>query len=345
MLSLAAASTADAQRGGRGGRGALPVGGRGAPPVQQDPLEILRNAQAAEDATPEQLEQFDLAVLATFVDVISQGLQPAPEQALSVEWVAEDSLRAGPGQTYVPFTLTINGAAIESSDIVLYVRAVDKVAPPPPDGEAPVYAWDNIRFTTLAASGQLMPRMVLDPGEYDVFVAAKRRSTPGDMAPPFGLVRHDLSVPAYDADVLSTSTLIRFEDFDQLPAPPTDEQLDANPYIVGNNRFERKHSTEYSPAADISFFFFIYGPETDDNGMPDLLVESVINGGERPVAMTPVEYTAENLPEGFPVEDGIFYFSAAPLASFAPGEYQLEVTVTDRAADETVVHDVSFTVR
>jgi hypothetical protein len=61
--------------------------------------------------------------------------------------------------------------------------------------------------------------------------------------------------------------------------------------------------------------------------------------------METIEYTEDNLPAGFPVGDGIFYFNAAPLGTFTPGEYQLEVTVEDRSADETVVHEVNFTVR
>jgi hypothetical protein len=37
--------------------------------------------------------------------------------------------------------------------------------------------------------------------------------------------------------------------------------------------------------------------------------------------------------------------NGAPLQSFVPGEYRLEITVTDRAADETSVQTVDFTVQ
>ena len=343
VLGLAVTTTADAQRGGRGGRGA--------PPQEQGPAELLRNAQAAPDATPEQLDQFDTAVLVTLVDAVADAVEPAPEQAVAVEWVAHDATRFESGQTFVPFTVNVDRMPLETDDVAMYIRAVDRDAPPPPKGELPTYAWDNIVFTTLSTD-RLTRYMALDSGEYDVFVAVKGKSIDAATAagPPFGLVRYDLSVPDYASDSLSSSTLIRFSGFDQLPGEPTAEQLSENPYIFGGNRFVREHSTEYSQAGEFAFIFWVYGVDTDRAGMPDLGVEFEFNrltadGSEPFTRMEPNEYTADTVPAWFPVSEGLSVFNAARLATFEPGEYQLVVTVTDRMADETVVHDVSFTVR
>lgn len=344
VLSVAMASPADAQRGrGRGGRGA--------PPEQPGVAELLRNAQAPDDATPEQLEQFDTAVLVTVVDAVADAVEPAPEQAVAVEWVGHDTTRSGSGETFVPFTVNVDRMQLETDDLGVYIRAVDKNAPPPPEGEVPTYAWDNIVFATLG-SDRLTRYMVLEPGEYEVFVAVKGKSIDAATAagPPFGLVHYDLSVPDYDSASLSSSTLIRFSGFDQIPGEPTAEQLNENPYIFGGNRFVRKYSTEYSPAGELAFIFWVYGIDTDGAGMPDLGVEFEFNrltadGSEPFTRMEPSEYTADTVPAGFPVSAGVSVFNAAPLATFEPGEYQLVVTVTNRMADETLVHDVSFTVR
>ena len=55
---------------------------------------------------------------------------------------------------------------------------------------------------------------------------------------------------------------------------------------------------------------------------------------------------AVRMPAGFPVADGLTVANGAPLQTFEPGEYRLDITVTDRNADDaTVVEEVEFTVR
>lgn len=319
--------------------------------AQQDEADLLLNAQPPDDATAEQLEQFDTAVLVTLVDQVVNQVEPAPPLTVDVEWLAEDFLRAGEDLTYVPFRLSIDRAALGADATAIYIRAVDKNAPPTPEGETATYAWDSIRYPDLT-SDTLMRTMTLPPGEYEVFVAVKRRSldVDGAVSPPFGLLRRDLTVTDFDAGEVTASSVIRFSNFEQLSSAPTDEQIAANPYIFGNNAFERQWSTEYSQAGEIGFLFWVYGADTDRAGMPDVNVEFMFlrvtaGGTEEFVRMEPVEYTADNVPAGFPVADGLFVANGAPLQSFEPGDYRLEITVTDRAADETSVHTVDFTVQ
>ena len=319
--------------------------------AQQEQADLLLNAQPPQDASAEQLEQFDTAVLVTLVDQVVNQVQPAPPLTVPVEWLAEDFLRAGESLTYMPFGLSIDRAALGADDMAIYIRAVDKNAPPTSEGEAPTYAWDSIRYPQLTAD-TLMRTMTLPPGEYDVFVAVKRRSLDVESAvsPPFGLLRRDLTVVDFDAGPVTTGSVIRFSNFEQLAGPPTDEQIDANPYIFGTNAFERQWSTEYSQAGDIGFLFWVYGADTDRAGKPDVNVEFLFHrvtagGTEEFVRMEPVEFTPDNIPAGFPVGDGLFVANGAPLQTFEPGEYRLEITVTDRSADETAVQTVDFTVQ
>ena len=319
--------------------------------AQQEQADLLLNAQPPDDASAEQLEQFDTAVLVTLVDQVVNQVQPAPPLAVNVEWLNEDFMRAGEDLTYMPYQLSIDRAALGADDVAIYVRAVDKNAPPTPEGEAPTYAWDSIRFPRLTAD-TLMRTMTLPPGEYDVFVAVKRRSVDvaSAVSPPFGLLRRDLTVTDLGAGPVTTSSVIRFSNFEQLAQDPTDAQVEANPYIFGNNAFERQWSTQYSQAGEIGFLFWVYGADTDRAGKPDVNVEFMFHrvtagGTEEFVRMEPVEYTADNVPDGFPVADGLFVANGAPLQTFEPGDYRLEITVTDRAADETAVQTVDFTVQ
>jgi hypothetical protein len=319
--------------------------------AQQEQADLLLNAQPPQDASDEQLQQFDTAVLVTLVDQVVSQVQPAPPLTVDVEWLAEDFLRAGESLTYIPFSLSIDRAALGADDVALYIRAVDKNAPPTPEGEAPIYAWDSIRYPQLTAD-TVMRTMTLPPGDYDVFVAVKRRSlaVDGAVSPPFGLLRRDLTVTDFEAGGVTTSSVIRFSNFEQLSGPPTDEQVEANPYIFGTNAFERQFSTEYSQAGEIGFLFWVYGVETDGAGMPDVNVEFMFHrvtagGTEEFVRMEPVDYTADNVPAGFPVADGLFVAKGAPLLSFVRGEYRLEITVSDRAGVVTSVQWVDVTVQ
>lgn len=310
--------------------------------------ELLANAQAVPDSTPEQLEDFDTTVLVTLFDAVATAAEPQPEQAVTVEWMAHDTMRGVDGLTVVPFTVTIDRSALPPGEAVVYVAAVDASAVPPP-GEAPQPVWDAIWFTTLG-SDQFTRAVVVEPGDYEIFVAVKGKSIAAATAagPPFGIGRHTLSVPDYDTGSLALSSLIRFSNIIPLQGDPTPEQLDEDPYIFGVNRFVPQRETVYSRAGDIGFIFWIYGAD-DRGGVPDIGVEFDFNrvtadGSELFTRMEPFEFNEDN-PPPFDVSDGVAIPNGAPLASFEPGEYQLVITVHDRLADETVVEEFNFSVQ
>lgn len=315
----------------------------------QSPAELLANAAAAPDATPEDLQEFDTAVLVTLFDVVASPGEPDPEQAVAVEWMAHDTMRGGEGVTTVPFTVTIDRAALPSPEAVVYVAAVDTSQTPEP-GAAPEPAWDAIWFTTLT-SNRFTRAMTVPPGEYEVYIAVKGKSTDGATAagPPFGVGRYTLSVPDYDSGDLALSSLVRFSNVVPLQGPPTAEQLDQDPYIFGTNRFVRQWDTTYGRGGDIAFIFWIYGADADRGGVPDLNVQFDFNrvtadGVEPFTRMQPIEINGDN-PPPFAASEGIAVPNGAPLASFEPGEYQLVITVDDQRGDETVTEEFNFTVR
>jgi hypothetical protein len=325
---------------------------------QQEQVDLL-NVQPPQGADADLLEQFDTAVLVTLVDQVVNQVQPAPPLTVSVEWLSSDQRRASDESTFVPFRLAIDRAALGSEQAALYIRVVDKNAEPTPEGEAPIYAWD--RVTKREIGDETLGFIEVPPGEYEVFIAVKRESVDVDSAvsPPFGLLRHDLTVSDFDAGPLAISSVLLFDGVERLDREPTIEQLDADPYIVGTIDLQRKFSPVYTQGDEFSFLFWVYGSDTDGSGKPDVSVELAFSrvtaaGSEIAVPLGAVDYDATTVPDGFPVASGLSVAvgdqgtgTGIPLqeVGLAPGNYRLTITATDRLADETLVEEVDFTVQ
>jgi hypothetical protein len=97
--------------------------------------------------------------------------------------------------------------------------------------------------------------------------------------------------------------------------------------------------------------FFIYGVTPDASKKPDVQVEYNFHRktpeGEKYFNKTaPQEISAKTLPEAFDTAAGhpLPGSIVIPLASFPPGEYRLEIKVTDKPSGKTLTRDVPFTV-
>ena len=316
-------------------------------------------AQSGADLTAEQIvnrtaeQVFDTNVLVTLVENVVDQVEPPPTLDVSLEWLGNDFIRLGPGLIHVPYTFSVDREALESGDIALYVRAIDKAAAPPenPD-ESLRYAWDSIAFQTLDAGNGLTRYMRLEPGEYDVIVAVKRQSTDSaePVAAPYGLLRYNLSVPDLDSGSLATSSIIRFSEVDQIQGEVTNDMWSENPYIMLPLRLVPVFGSEYPRSQELALAFQIFGYDTGANGLPDVNVEFSITrqtagASDEVASMMPLDYNASTLPPDYPSDAGLLVANGASLGSLDPGDYQLAITIDDRVADETLVQEVNFTVQ
>ena len=112
---------------------------------------------------------------------------------IALKWDSAHFIK-GQNGVYIPFTLTFDAASIRTSEVSIYVRAVEKdrlplvgaaLTPPaapaagskqPPPSVPPRYAWDNVHFLSRPADGRISRAIALPPGDYELFVAVKERS-------------------------------------------------------------------------------------------------------------------------------------------------------------------------
>jgi hypothetical protein len=230
------------------------------------------------------------------------------------------------------------------------------------------YAYEDISFvqTNGSAPMRISRSFTVPAGEYDVFVVAKEptpEKAPKNAPPPkTSVLKQSVTVPDYWNGELNTSSVIVAERIDPLPAPLTPQQQADRPYALGNMEIVPVSSTKFTKKAELSTFMLIYNPKTDSANKPDVVVEynfCQAAAGNEPKAgepckagekffnkTNPQNLNAQTLPPAFDLAAGHQLQSgqAVPLASFPEGEYRLEVKVTDKIANKSLIRDVTFSV-
>jgi hypothetical protein len=317
-------------------------------------------------------EQADVEALVRLVDGVSGGVQQAPAD-VAIAWESNHFVKGQDGITYLPFTLAFDRSKLSKGDVAFYVRLVDKAAPamPPPAAPAggkdgkdnkdaktqpparPIYPWDNISFIEIPSSGKLVRAIALKPGQYEAFIAVKEKGTDQKNAPPskMGVLRRELTVPDFNGADLMTSSILVASAIEVLQAPPTTAQQDLNPYTFGPMKINLSADGKFPKSGELNLVFWIYGAGAAAAGKPDVLVEYAfhqkLTEGEKYFNRTqPQALNAQSLPPEFDVAAGhqLPGTLTVPLTSFPAGDYRLEIKVTDKTSNKTVVQNVAFTV-
>ena len=308
----------------------------------------------------EQREQRNILALVEMVDAAAAGMQPAPGD-FGLQWDSNHFMKAAGGGTYIPFTLAVDAAQLAEPDAALYVRAVNKAAAAPADPAAAVdHAWDDVSFVSLASDGKLARAMVLEPGEYEIFVAIKeqgplevrdrdplgnRIETSPDKA---ALLRRDLTVPDFNGPDLTMSSVL-IGTIEPLAAPLDAEQQRENPYTFGQMSVTVATDLTVKTSEELQALFWIYGTGQADS-KPDVQIEYSFHRqtpeGETYFNKTPPQVLNEStLPPQFDVAtDQLPGMLFVPLASFPVGEYRLEIKLTDSISGATLTHNATFIV-
>jgi hypothetical protein len=301
-----------------------------------------------------QQEQRDTQALVQIVDEVVAGKQ-APPADIAVQWDSQHFMRGADGTTYIPFTLSVDSAALAEPGVALYVRVVDRSLEPAPAGtnkDEPNYPWDNVQFLDVNPDGKISRAIALKAGEYEVLVALKEKGPlePQRNQPPgkAGFLRRDLTVPDFSSTELSTSSLL-VGSIEQIAAPLSPEEQQANPYTFGTMRIVPS-DTNLKKSGELEVLFWVYGTQTTD-GKPDLQIEYNFHqktaDGEKYFNKTaPQVLNASTLPAQFDVGAGhqLPGSLVVPLASFPVGDYRLEIKLTDKLSGKTLTQNLNFSV-
>lgn len=171
------------------------------------------------------------------------------------------------------------------------------------------------------------------PGRYKLTVVAK--DVVGD-----NLVNYDvaLNVPAFDEDVLSTSSLILADQLEKIPTRSTG----AGQFVIGSSKVRPKVDETFKRTDTLGIYMQIYNFEADETTMkPQGTVTYQINrnGSNEKV----LEFTEDvNALTGGASQ--MVIEKKLKLDSMAPGEYTLQIKVTDSKRNETLTPSAKFKV-
>jgi hypothetical protein len=314
---------------------------------------------------------------------LTLGTPDSSQGELTLKWDSNHFVK-GQTDTYIPFTLALDRAAVPSG-AALWIRVVNaeqaasfasQITAPRPQGNnknqpAPVrtaFAWDNGSFIDVPETGKLSRAIQLKPGQYVAYIAVKEKSAapagtqnnrnnrndrnaPPPAAAPgkVGLLRHEITVPDFGVADLTTSSVIVARSVEQVTAPPTDQE--SNPYVFGPMRIVPSPDGRFAKSAELSVIFWIYNAQAAATGKPDVTIDynfyQKLAEGEKYFNKTaPQQLNAQTLPPEFNVAAGhqLPGSLVVPLTSFPASDYRLEIKVTDKTSGKSVTQNVNFSV-
>jgi hypothetical protein len=325
--------------------------------AQNKPQEAQNKPQEAPKLTKPQLEQ--LETLSTLVDAVMAGKEAAPADAkLQAHYHFVKSTAA----VFVPYLVEVTSGRFTSFPVAVYVRAVQKSgagSPPSAAGNAKTveYPFTDLYFlsdgkmlrSTGADTAEFNRGLQLPPGEFDLYIAMMETQPKNSKTPPKRVVHtQSLTVPDISSG-LTTSSIILAKQLEDAPPQLTPQQQLEQPFTFGGNKITPAFPSTFAKSAELLFVFFIYNQGSGADGKPEVDVNYLFYRAneEKPFSKAATSsLNAKTLPPEFNASAGhqLVVAQGIPLATFAPGDYKLEISIADKTSNQTIKRDVPFTV-
>ncbi len=312
--------------------------------AQDNPLEEMKLKK------PE-LAQYQ--ALNTLVDAVMAGKEPAPADAkLKVQHRFVKSTT----NMFVPYVVEISSGTFGSFPVAVYVRAVQKPSAAPAAKTAD-HAFTDVYFladakalrSTGTDSAEFSRGLQLPPGEFDLYIAMME-TPPRNSRTAAKRVVHTQPVTVPDFSMgLTTSSIILAKGLENAPPQLTAQQQLEEPFTFGGYRITPAFTSTFAKSAELLFVFFIYNQGVGATGKPDVDVSYLFfraNEAKPFSKAATTTFNATTLPPEFSASAGhqLVVGQGIPLASFAPGDYKLEISIADKTNSQTITRDVPFTV-
>lgn len=316
-------------------------------------------AQAQQQRKLSNDEKREYIALTELVDAVAAGKQAAPAD---VKLKFRHHFLKSAKNVYIPYILEVTGGTFSSFPVTMYVRAVrtpEAGAPPAPAVKGVDAAWPfadayfltEKNLTTLAEVSELGRALELPAGEYTLYIAIRERQ-PKDrkqQQPKSVVLAQPLTVPDMNTS-LTTSSVILAKSLDPAPEQLTGQQQLEQPFTFSGYRVVPSFGTPIPQSGELMFVFFIYNEGVAASGKPDLDVEYFFYRAseEKPFTRLATQsFNATTLPGQFDLTVGhqVFVGQGIPVKdAFKPGDYRLEIKVTDKTNAQTVTRSVPFAV-
>lgn len=307
-------------------------------------------AQAQEKKKERKLSKQEQQDAQTLLKLADAGTGPSD---LPLVWEQNHYVKAADGKTFVPFTLKVD----TKTGVALYVRAVSKTPAAPPAKDAKdkkiEFPWDDIQFIDVVTDGRFSRALSVAPGEYDLYVAVKEKSTGKEKKGETNkttLLRRGLSVPDFTKPELNISSVVLADNVEAAAPLDMDAQR-ANPYTFAGMKVTPSLEGKFTKAGELNLVFWIYGVSPTSMQKPDVQVDYSFyrkTGDEWKYfnKTAPQMLNGQTFPPEFSLAVGHLVTGSLsiPLASFEPGDYRVEIKVSDKVSSKSITENVSFNI-
>ncbi len=269
-----------------------------------------------------------------------------------------DMMKAADGKVYVPYTVEFPASAF-TSPVSVYIRVVPKgELPPAPDKKDGRYTFEDYYTTEpkpgTGPSARITRAFAAPPGEYDVYFGLRARAADAkkskDEPVSVLMFKPTASLPNFWSGDLTTSTIVVTSKVDTIQGQVSPEAQRERPYLFGQTEFVPSPDNKFKKTDELSVVFQIYNPALDA-GKPNVQIDYTFHArqaeGEKYFNKTNAQQlNGQTLPPNFDVAvtQMLPGGQSVPLGSFPPGDYRMEIKVTDNVAKKTITRDVLFSV-
>jgi hypothetical protein len=193
----------------------------------------------------------------------------------------------------------------------------------------------EIAFPTAqwSAEGVAVYQKVLHlaPGLYKLFLVVNDSKSNNT-----GTLDRRLEVKRFPDDNLSASSLVLADRLDPLPPRAVSEQ-----FQIGSNKVRPSVRNEFRRDQNMNVYMQVYGLKLDEKThKPDVEAEVLItrDGQE-------VKKVTENIAEVAGAAQQLNFIKPLPMKEFEPGQYAIQIKITDKLSNTPLVSTEKFTVR
>ena len=193
---------------------------------------------------------------------------------------------------------------------------------------------------TLDHSELYWKALPLRPGRYRVDVAIKDVNNPDHV----GIWAQGVTVPKYDDDRLSASSLILADKMERVPS----KQIGAGNFIIGNTYVRpRVMSNQATPATfhrdqKLNFWMQVYNLGIDEKSKQNAakITYQIIDTSSNKTLLDSSEQSTSLSANS----DQVTVEKSLPLASLQPGKYLVKIQVNDSVSKQEIAQSAPFTV-
>src|SRR5271170_3064334 len=187
---------------------------------------------------------------------------------------------------------------------------------------------------SLATASIYQKAIPLSPGLYRLDIVLKDTNN-GNV----GVVNTRLAVPRFEDDSLSSSTLILADQIQRVSS----HDIGLGQFVLGDMKVRPRIDADFSASDQMGVFLQVYNLKVDDKThKADASVEYRVTKDKGTDPVLKFDIGTDKLPEH---GEELTLENIITLGSLSPGNYKLEVSVTDNLSKKTITPTTNFSVR